>query len=193
MASVPARRAATVVLLRDGPRPEALLVARNPAGRVLGGVWAFPGGVVEALDGDGEVGLRAAAVRELEEETGIGGVDPAALVPWARWITPVSYPHRFDAYFFIAGAPAGCEPAVDGVELVAARWLTPDDALGAGLPLPFPTRTELGRLRAFASVADALATPPDGAFEPVQPRLRRPGDKSEPMLPGEAGYEAATG
>lgn len=193
MATIPARRAATVILLRDGPRPEALLVARNPAGRVLGGVWAFPGGVVEALDGEGEAGLRAAAVRELEEETAISGVDPGALVPWARWITPVSFPHRFDAHFFIVRAPDGCEPAVDGVELVAARWLAPEDALAAGLPLPFPTRTELGRLQAFAKVADALAAPADGAFEPVRPRLRQPGDRSEPLLPGEAGYEAATG
>src|SRR5579872_4877601 len=81
------REAATVILLRpcagDVTRDEfeLLMVARNPAGRVMGGVWAFPGGALEAGDGRGEPGLRAAAIRELAEEVAIGGLQAAELVP----------------------------------------------------------------------------------------------------------------
>jgi hypothetical protein len=50
---------------------------------------------------------------------------------------------------------------VDGVEAVDYRWLTPADALAAGrerdLTLIRPTIATLIELRAFASVAAALA------------------------------------
>ena len=36
----------------------------------MGGVWVFPGGAVDADDGDGEDAQRAAAIRELREEAG---------------------------------------------------------------------------------------------------------------------------
>src|SRR5450631_4801953 len=67
------RQAATVILLRGGDGGlEVLLARRNPAARFMGGAWVFPGGAVSPGDGDGETGLRAAAVRELREEAGIG-------------------------------------------------------------------------------------------------------------------------
>ena len=51
----------------------------------MGGAWVFPGGAVH----DGEDADHAAtAVRELEEEAGIGLPEDAELVPFSRWITP---------------------------------------------------------------------------------------------------------
>src|SRR5579859_4291869 len=83
------RVAATVILLRGGPESlEVVLVQRNPAARFMGGVWVFPGGAVHGDDGEGELALRRAALRELQEEAGIEGIDPDQLVPFARWITP---------------------------------------------------------------------------------------------------------
>src|SRR5947209_15193338 len=80
------RAAATVILLRGGDqRLEVLLVQRNPAARFMGGAWVFPGGAVDREEGDGQAALRAAALRELQEEAGIELPDPAALVPFARW------------------------------------------------------------------------------------------------------------
>ena len=203
------RVAATVILLREPPESgrveagpagggfELLMVARNPAGRVMAGVWAFPGGALEREDGDGERGLRVAAVRELAEETGITGVATADLVPFARWIAPISLPVRFDTHFFLARAPARSEPAVDGVECVDAAWLSPAAALAearaGALPLLFPTRKQLERMQGFATIDELLAAAAAAPIEPVRPRLRRPGDPEDALLPGDPGYDTATG
>ena len=71
------RPAATVILLRRGGKHadrelEVLLVQRNPEARFMPGVWVFPGGAVDAADGDGErTPIASAAARELAEEAGI--------------------------------------------------------------------------------------------------------------------------
>jgi 8-oxo-dGTP pyrophosphatase MutT (NUDIX family) len=198
------REAATVILLRDGSDAapadggfELLMIARNPAGRVMGGFWVFPGGALEREDGHGEPGLRAAAVRELAEEVGITGVRADELIPFSRWIAPVSLRVRFDTHFFLARAPAGSEAVADGVECVDARWLRADAALAAGrageLPLMFPTRKALERIAAFTTIDALLAAAAATPVEAVHPRLRRPGDPDGPLLPGDPGYEAATG
>ena len=197
MPTVEPREAATVILLR-GDRPfEILMVERNPETSVAGGVWVFPGGGVEHGDGDGEERLRAAAVRELAEEAAITGVEPGELVPFARWIAPVSLPVRFDTWFFLARAPDGQEPEVDGVECVAAGWFTAEQMLSAAragsFPLLFPTLKHLERLREYGSVEELMAAAGTFAVEPVRPRLRHPGDPRHALLPGEPGYETATG
>src|SRR3954468_21914798 len=95
------RQSATVSVLRGGAdRVEVLLCRRTPKARFMGGAWVFPGGAVDAPEDH-----RAAAVREVQEETGIVLDDPGALVPFARWITPPEVTIRFDTYFFLAVAP----------------------------------------------------------------------------------------
>jgi 8-oxo-dGTP pyrophosphatase MutT (NUDIX family) len=188
------REAAAVILLRDGTPFEVLMIERNPAGRVMGGVWAFPGGAVDEVDGDGECRLRLAAVRELAEETAITGVDPGELVPFAQWVAPVSLPVRYDAHFFLARAPEGQEPVADGVECVDARWFTAAGALDGGeLALLFPTRKQLERLRAFTAVEELLSAADAAPVSTMRPRLRFAGDQADPLLPGDPGYETASG
>jgi ADP-ribose pyrophosphatase YjhB (NUDIX family) len=193
MAPATPREASTLILLREGSPFEVLMIARNPCGRVMGGVWAFPGGAVEAVDGPGDCRLRLAAVRELAEETSITGVDPDELVPFGRWVAPVSLPARYDAHFFLARAPAGQEPVADGVECVDAGWFTAAAALDGALELLFPTRKQLERLRAYARVEEALLAASGEALETVRPRLRFAGDREDPLLPGDPGYETARG
>ena len=49
------RQAATVILLRGGADAlELLLVKRTPHARFMGGVWVFPGGAVDAHEGEGD-------------------------------------------------------------------------------------------------------------------------------------------
>src|SRR5438067_12644256 len=104
------RQAASVILLRGGGGAlEVLLVKRNPAARFMGGAWVFPGGAVDADDEADDAPHRAAAVRELGEEAAVDGVDPAALVPFSRWITPEEVRIRFDTRFFLTPAPDGAE------------------------------------------------------------------------------------
>ena len=128
------RQAATVILLRGGSEAlELLLVQRNPASRFMGGAWVFPGGAVDAEEGEGDAAHRRAALRELEEEAGIAVADPDALVKFSRWITPAEVKIRFDTHFFLAPVPEGAEARPDGAETVAAQWYSPREALDAHL------------------------------------------------------------
>jgi ribonuclease/clavin/mitogillin len=95
--------AASVLLARGAHSPEVCLVRRGAALRFFGGFWAFPGGkldprdaaipVVSAGPEDGLSARRAAAARELFEETGVliaraddGGFPPLPpdLPSWRR-------------------------------------------------------------------------------------------------------------
>jgi 8-oxo-dGTP pyrophosphatase MutT (NUDIX family) len=188
------RQAATVLVLRGGSEAlEVLLVKRTPHARFMGGVWVFPGGAVDAHEGEGDAAHRVAAVRELQEEAGIVVADPSALVKFSRWITPAEVVVRFDTHFFLAPMPDGQEATIDGDEIVDQGWFTPADALLAHergeIALVFPTIKHLEQLAAFAS-ADALLHYARGrAVGPVQPRIVTEGKTARLLLPGEPGYD----
>jgi len=190
----PPRQAASVILLRGGGGTlELLLVQRTPHARFMGGVWVFPGGAVDAHEGEGDAAHRLAAVRELEEEAGIAGVDAAGLVKFSRWITPRVVTIRFDTHFFLAPIPPEQEPVIDGDEIVDMAWFTPQGALDAhaagDLALVFPTIKHLEQLAPFES-ADALLTYATGReVLPVEPRVLIEGEVARVLLPGEPGYD----
>ncbi|MGZ4167124.1 MAG: NUDIX hydrolase [Solirubrobacteraceae bacterium] len=187
------RVAATVILMRGGGDGlEILLAQRNPQARFMGGAWVFPGGAVSAEDGDGEPGRRAAAVRELREETGLViGAD--ALVTFSRWITPAVVKIRYDTWFFLAMARDGSQPQIDGREMVDARWFAPEDALAAArsgeIMLVFPTIKHLEQLSSFPTAQALMEHARTRAVEPVQPRVVGTGETARIVLPGEPGYD----
>jgi 8-oxo-dGTP pyrophosphatase MutT (NUDIX family) len=188
------RQAATVIVLRGGSHAlEVLLVKRTPHARFMGGVWVFPGGAVDASEGEGDSAHRIAAVRELEEEAGIVLADAGALVRFSRWITPAEVVVRFDTHFFLAPLPDGQEATIDGDEIVDEGWFTPHGALAAHrngeIELVFPTIKHLEQLAGFAS-ADALLDFARGReVGPVQPRVVSEGETTRLLLPGEPGYD----
>jgi 8-oxo-dGTP pyrophosphatase MutT (NUDIX family) len=187
------RQAATVILLRGGGEAlEVLLVRRTPKARFMGGVWVFPGGAVDAHEGDGDQAHRAAAIRELHEEAAIELDDPAALVKFSRWITPAQVQIRFDTHFFLAPLPPGQEPAVDGKEVVELGWFTPQAALDAHaaqrIVLVFPTIKHLEQLSAFATVDELLSYARDQDVQPVEPKVLLEGEVARVLLPGDPGY-----
>jgi 8-oxo-dGTP pyrophosphatase MutT (NUDIX family) len=189
----PPRQAATVIVLRAAAGLEVLLVQRNPAARFMGGAWVFPGGAVDAGEGEGDLAHRTAAVRELAEEAAIEGVDAAALIKFSRWITPPQVKVRFDTHFFLAPAPQDAQPRVDGAECVDFGWFTPQDALQAHrdgrLLLVFPTIKHLEQLSGFPT-ADALLAHARGRdVVAVEPRVIMGGEFARIVLPGEPGYE----
>ena len=187
------RPAATVILLRRGGKHaerglQVLLVQRNPEARFMPGVWVFPGGAVDASDGDGEEAHRAAAVRELAEEAGIE-LDPGELVGYSRWITPRVVPIRFDPRFYLALAPAHSPPEPDGSETVDAGWFRPQEALerhrAGELSLVFPTIKHLESLVGYASAAEALEAARRREVKPVEPRVVGEGEERRVVLPEE--------
>jgi 8-oxo-dGTP pyrophosphatase MutT (NUDIX family) len=168
------RVAAGVILVRGGDETlELLMVRRTPNARFMGGVWVFPGGALDAADGDGDVGLRAAAIRELVEETTVSLPPDAELVAFSRWITPEALPIRFDTVFFVAHAPDDAQPAVDGEEMVDWRWISPADTLAAAkaqeMEVAFPTLHDLEGLAVHASAAALIAQSRDRPVFPTQP------------------------
>jgi 8-oxo-dGTP pyrophosphatase MutT (NUDIX family) len=182
-----------VILLRRGGKHaerglEILLVQRNPEARFMPGVWVFPGGAVDAADGNGEAAHRAAAVRELAEEAGIE-LAADELVAYSRWITPRVAPIRFDTRFYLALAPAHSPPEPDGSETVDAGWFNPKAALDmhyAGeLPLVFPTIKHLESLTGFANAAEALEAARQREVKTVEPRVEGEGDEQRIVLPDE--------
>lgn len=192
-----ARIAASVIVLREAAGgPEVLLVKRNPAARFMGGVWVFPGGAVDAADGEGEgdAAHRAAAVRELSEEAGIEGVDAGGLVKFSRWITPSELAVRFDTHFFIARLPAGQEPVIDGHECVDHAWFSAQAALDAHadgtILLVLPTIRQLEQLRGFGRVEELLAHARDRQAPTARPRIVvSDGEATRVVMPGEPGYD----
>jgi 8-oxo-dGTP pyrophosphatase MutT (NUDIX family) len=187
------------VLLRRGGKHsdralEVLLLKRTERAKFMPNVWVFPGGAVDDGDGVDETRFKACAVRELEEEAGIA-LDPAEeLVLFSRWITPEVVSRRFDAWFFLALAPAHSPPRPDGVETTDAGWFEPAGALKAQaageIVLAFPTIKQLESLLPFRSSDEALAAHREIAIEPILPKVIGTPEDNRVVLPGDPDYPA---
>jgi 8-oxo-dGTP pyrophosphatase MutT (NUDIX family) len=187
------RPAASVVLMRRGGKHgqrelEVLLLRRSPEAAFFPGAWVFPGGACEPEDGEGPDGYRACAIRELREEAGIELSAEEELIPFCRFVTPEAIPRRFDAWFFMALAPAHTPPKIDGGEIVDARWFRPAAALAGAddgeIGLAFPTRIQLGWLAEHATSADAMTAYRGRSVEPLIPEVVGEGEDTRIVLPG---------
>jgi 8-oxo-dGTP pyrophosphatase MutT (NUDIX family) len=186
-----------VILLRRGGRHaeralEVLLLRRSEEAAFMPGVWVFPGGAVDPGDGAGEDGYRACALRELAEEAGIELPGIEALVPFARWITPEVVATRFDAWFFLALAPAHSPPRPDGVETTEAAWFAPRaalDAQAAGeLALVFPTIKQLEALAGFGTSEEAIEASRGRPVDAILPKVIGSEGDHRVVLPGDPDY-----
>lgn len=195
---VPARPAATAVLLRDGRAgPEVLLLRRNRSSGFVPGAYVFAGGRVDEADADARILERApglegrsapepaywvAALREMFEETGVLlAVDAAGVAaPDAGASEEIS--HWREA--LLAGG-AGMLELLDALELrlaledvvYFAHWITP-----VVEPRRYDTRFFLARLPKGRTAAadpremtDAVWLTPDAA-------LRRFAEGTLPMV-----------
>lgn len=191
------RPAASVVLLRRGGKHrdralEVLLLKRTEEAKFMPGVWVFPGGAVDPGDGEDEAGYRACALRELSEEAGIELAVEEELVLFSRWITPEVISRRFDAWFFLALAPAHTPPKPDGIETTDAAWFEPARALEAQaageLALAFPTVKQLESLAGFSNADEAISAHRDRQVEPILPKVIGTPEEHRVVLPGDPGY-----
>lgn len=197
---VPLRRAATVVLVRDGDAGvEALLLRRHSDLAFHGGAWVFPGGRIDDEDyssaastDDHEHAALVAACREAQEEADLA-LDLSCLVPFAHWTTPVGPPRRFATWFFIASADAGAEVATDGGEITEHRWFSPAHALAARaageIELPPPTFVSLTWLDGVANAAAAVEEATRREYLRFEPRLHRVDDGMVHLYAGDVAYD----
>lgn len=193
------RPAASVVLLRRGGKHgdralEVLLLRRSEEAKFMPGVWVFPGGAVDPGDGESEAGFRACALRELTEEAGIELAEEEELVLFSRWITPEVISTRFDAWFFLALAPAHTPPQPDGIETTEAGWFHPAAALEAqaagDLTLAFPTIKQLESLLPYGTSEEAIEAHRERTIEPILPKVIGNRDDHRVVLPGDPDYPA---
>jgi 8-oxo-dGTP pyrophosphatase MutT (NUDIX family) len=193
------RPAASIVLLRRGGKHgdrelEVLLLKRSAEAKFMPSVWVFPGGAVDPGDGEGEAGYRACAVRELAEEAAIELPPDEELVLFSRWITPAVISTRFDAWFFLALAPAHTPPKPDGVETTEATWFKPSAALKAQedgeIVLAFPTLSQLQSLLPHRTSDEALAAHRGATVEPILPVVLGDRENHRVVMPGDPDYPA---
>ncbi len=194
--ATPAIPAATVVLLREAPELEVLMLHKTSK-VAFGGMWVFPGGRIDPHDygpeGDPHTAARNAAVRETLEEAGIV-VRADRFVWFAHWTPPPSTPKRFATWFFAARADDHAV-SVDGGEIQDHAWLRPGAALerhADGLiDLAPPTWITLHQLSLYPR-ADALLhrlrSMPARYYE-THLATRADGVRVA-MWHGDAGYEA---
>lgn len=100
--------------------------------------------------------LLAAALREVEEETG-ALLSVGDLLPWANWITPPERTKRFDTYFYLTVVAPSLEPRHQTTEADSSHWAPVGEILrGADdgrLKLMRPTRALLLELADLSDVA----------------------------------------
>ena len=86
---------------------------------------------------------------------------PADLFYLARWITPVYFPMRFDARYFMCQIPGGQVPTACRREVSGVRWIQPAEALGRWRAGEFkmrgPTATTLMYLARYPNYGSLLA------------------------------------
>lgn len=202
---VPARPAATVIVLREGDPFELLLLRRNDKVAFMAGSYVFPGGRVDAEDHPPEgvplpprtftdlteaeeAAYRQAAVRELMEEANVA-VDPADLAPLAHWVTPEIEIRRYDTRFFLARLPANQDPRHDDGEMTALEWISPRQAIAKferrEMLLPPPTWTTIRQLEKLASIDEVFAWARRRKVVRVMPGFIKTGTQSMLTLPGD--------
>ncbi|MFN9848759.1 MAG: NUDIX hydrolase [Alphaproteobacteria bacterium] len=236
---------ATILLLRDTPAFEVLMVKRHHQIDFASGALVFPGGKMHAGDQDSAWAdhclgwddfddeqrvLRIGAIREAFEEAGIlladrrdgstfgeacdlsvrEAVDRGemafldvvrdlgvrlrldALTVFARWITPVMMPKRFDTWFYAVRAPSDQVAACDGRETVDAEWIAPAEILrmeAAGeRTVIFPTRMNVQLLAEARDAADCVSRAQARTLVTVLPQVEVRGESRFLVLPPDAGY-----
>jgi 8-oxo-dGTP pyrophosphatase MutT (NUDIX family) len=192
----PAHPSATVVLVREAEASlEVLMVRRSRDVRHMGGMWVFPGGRVDAADGDIEADADAvalnAAIRETREETGLE-IAADHLYYISHWTTPKGAKKRFATWFFVGVLDEHQDVLVDGGEIAEHRWVRPADALAeqarGELRLMPPTYITLLELDRYSD-CDRLRREAPGR-EPTlfAPRVTHLDDALHFLYEGDAGF-----
>ena len=187
--------AATVVLLRESPDVEVLMLRKNSR-IAFGGMWVFPGGRIDAddgaEDGDPERTARNAAARETREEAGIAAA-PDDFVWFAHWTPPPSTPKRFATWFFAARAGEHAV-SIDGGEIQEHQWISPAAALerhtAGEIDLVPPTWVTLYHLSRYTTVDGILERFRSADATVYETHLGKRADGVRvAMWSGDAGYD----
>ena len=120
-------------------------------------------------------------------------LDPAVLIPWARWCPNFKEARTFDTRFYIARLPAGSPPAtVDKTENVHLFWDSAQgvlDMVGRGdAKVIFPTRRNLERLAPWPDFDSAATHAASISIRLIQPWVEKRDDGDLLCIPDDQGY-----
>jgi 8-oxo-dGTP pyrophosphatase MutT (NUDIX family) len=103
---------------------------------------------------------------------------------WARWITPLGSPRRYDTAFFVALVPDGQEADAHTTEAVEAleRWQEDE------MQLMPPTARTLQEIAGLGESAAVLAAAPERTIRPIVPTVHRDGDRLVTVLPDNTAF-----
>jgi 8-oxo-dGTP pyrophosphatase MutT (NUDIX family) len=108
------RPAATLCLLREGPRGlEALLLRRSPRAGFIPGAFVFPGGTVDPEDASPEILARLSGVTPAEAQEILGACDGEAPPAPAYWVAALRETFEETGILFGARTAAGEPSAPD--------------------------------------------------------------------------------
>ena len=112
------------------------------------------------------------------------------LTPWARWITPVISPRRFDTWFFATTLPPGQTASLAAGESDSGSWWDPSAALDAArsgeITLLPPTAVTLAEIAGYQDVAAVMAT--RRQIAPLMPTVAVEDDQVWLAMPPEVEY-----
>lgn len=192
-----AHPSATVVLVRGGEASlEVLMVRRSRDVKHMGGMWVFPGGRVDAEDGDVEADAYGAAlnaaIRETREEAGLE-IAADHLYHISHWTTPEGAKKRFATWFFVGVLEEHQDVIVDGGEIAEHRWVRPVDALAeqsrGELRLMPPTYITLLELERYGDCNTLRREAPGQEPTLFAPRVTQLDDALHFLYQGDAGFE----
>jgi 8-oxo-dGTP pyrophosphatase MutT (NUDIX family) len=150
------------------------------------------------LEGPLPMEVGALRARVLAGEPFARVLDASGLVPatdqllyFARWITPIVNPRRWDTRFLVGIVPPGQEAVADGTETVSCAWFTPRAALAAyeagEITLIPPTVRTLDDLTRFSSAEAVLADAAARVVRAVTPEIVHDGGEPSIRYPDNTG------
>ena len=195
--AAPAIPAATVVLVRQKPHLEVLMLKKN-VDISFGGMWVFPGGRVDEEDhadaGDSLQAAKNAAVRETMEEAGLS-LSAEEFVWFAHWTPPASTPKRYATWFFLAPLDQDDEIKIDGGEILNYQWIRPSDAhdkhAAGEIDLAPPTWITLHQLAQYEQMGDLMAFLQDEPAKYYETRIvKNSAGERVALWAGDTAYES---
>jgi 8-oxo-dGTP pyrophosphatase MutT (NUDIX family) len=120
-------------------------------------------------------------------------LDLGALVPFARWVTPIAEARRYDTRFYLTELPRGQEGAHDQRETTSSFWARPADVIArferGEVQLAPPTHRSLEILATAGTVARAKEAAATACLDPICPKVVMQDGVLALVLPGDPEHD----
>lgn len=124
-------------------------------------------------------------------------LDTERLFYFSHWITPEGSPRRYDTRFFVAQLPTGQQALHDDIEVIDSTWIAPSVAIerrkAGEIDMLLPTEKNLEAIGRFATTEALLEATRASEVPAILPKITVADQGVRILLPGDDGYEEASG